>query len=62
MGATVGISNLIFTIFADYYILAQIGATSFLIQQCVIVFLLMCSKKMLQLCKERFSTTKVSPQ
>ena len=63
MGATLGISNIIFPIswYSNSLILLRIGAFSFVIQQCVIMSFYMCTKKMSQLCKERFCTTETSP-
>ena len=41
-------------------ILRIVSVVSFLIQQCVIMILCMCTKKMSQLCKEKFFTTETS--
>ena len=59
MGATIGISEFIFIYnrFAGHIVTGIIGAFALLVQQCVIVILMMCSRNVLQLCKERFSTT-----
>ena len=57
MGATIGISEFIFIYngFAGQ-IPGIIGTLALLVQQCVIV-ILMCSRNISQICKERFSTT-----
>ena len=63
MGATIGVSKflLVLSSFGGQKVILKItGISGFLIQQCVIMILF--SKKILRLCKERFSTTKVSPE
>ena len=60
MGATIGISELIFTYNIFVSQIPIVGIVAFLslfIQQCVIVVLITCSKKVSRLCKERFCTT-----
>ena len=64
MGATIGISQFLFgyiTFFKQTNIVGIVGGLSLLVQQSVIVILLMCSKKVSKLCKERFCTTGTSP-
>jgi len=64
MAATIGISKFLSVV---NYITGQlvwlyfIGVFLLLIQQAMIMILLTCSKKMAQLCKERFCTTKALP-
>ena len=63
MGATIGISELIFTynrFVSQITIVGIVGVLSLFIQQCVILILIMCSKKVSRLCKERFCTTETS--
>ena len=65
MGATIGISRfalLLDKVIDTDFILVSAGLISLLVQQCAIMFLFMCSKKMSQLCKEKFSAIKVTPQ
>ena len=59
MGVTIGISEFIFIFnrFVSISIVGIIGALALLIQQCAIVVLIMCSRNVPQLCKERFCTT-----
>ena len=64
MGATVGISHIIFA--TSWYLdseipLRRISGFFFIIQQCVIMSFYMCTKKMSQLCKKKFCTTETSP-
>ena len=59
MGATIGISQFI-TVFSWYFErtdILSIAGLSFIVQQCLIMSLYMCSEKMLQLCKQKFSST-----
>ena len=59
MGATIGISEIIFVfnwLAGRIFTVAIIGALGLFIQQCVIVILIMCSRNVPQLCKERFCT------
>ena len=63
MGATIGVSNLafIYNTFIDFLpILTIIGNTCLFIQQCVIMSLFMCSKKMSQLCKAKIVPAETS--
>ena len=63
MGVTIGISKFIFIYnraVSQTVTVGTVGALTLLVQQCVIVVLLMCSKKVLRLCKERFCTTGAS--
>ena len=59
MGASIGISRLSFSSswYFDSTSVLHISRFFYLIQQCVILLFFMCSKKMSQLCKERFCTT-----
>ena len=62
MSATLGISQMAYPL-AWYFgigALRHLASFFFLIQQCVILSLFVCSKKVSQLCKERFCTTKTS--
>ena len=63
MAVTIGISKLFYILdgFIDHPVWLIIGGLFSLVQQILLMSLIMCSKKMLRLCKERFSTTKVSP-
>ena len=62
MGASLGISQVAYP--SSWYFnnefLLYISANFLLIQQCVIILLLVCSKKVSRLCKERFCTTETS--
>ena len=59
MGASIGISRLSFSSswYFDNTNVLHVARFFYLIQQCVILLLFVCSKKMSQLCKERFCAT-----
>ena len=64
MAATMGISKFFYALDAfiehsDWLLL--IGTFFLFIQQALVMILLICSKKMARLCKERFCITKTSP-
>ena len=64
MAATIGLSKFLLALngFIEYSNFLILVALFFLlIQQAVIMILIMCSKKMARLCKERFCTTEASP-
>ena len=62
MGATLGLSQVIFASswYFDNEIGLRISGSFFLIQQCIIMSLYICSKKVSQLCKEKLCITKAS--
>jgi len=63
MAATLGVTQVFIVmnrIIDIKQILRVVPAVSLLIQQCVIMILCMCTKKMSQLCKEKFFTTETS--
>ena len=62
MGATLGISQVFFIAswYIDNKIPLRIAGFFFIIQQFVIMFRFMCSKKMSRLCREKFCTTENS--
>ena len=63
MGVTTGMSGFIFIynrFVSNTTIVGIVGVLSLLTQQCVIAILIMCSKKLPRLCKERFCTTRTS--
>ena len=59
MGATIGISQFISIVswYFERLDIVSIAGLFFIIQQCLIMSLYMCSEKMLQLCKQKFSST-----
>ena len=60
MAATLGISQFFFAynrLIISTAVGGLVGRLSLLIQRCVILILVTRSKKVLQLCKERFCTT-----
>jgi len=64
MAATMGISKFLYLInglIGYSYLLVFIALFSLFAQQAVIVVLIMCTKKMANLCNERFRTTETSP-
>ena len=64
MAATIGISKFLSVvnyITGQSVLLYFIGTFVLLVQQALIMILLTCSKKMAQLCKERFCTTQTPP-
>ena len=64
MAATIGLSKFLLALngFIEYSNFLILVALFFLlIQQAVIMILIMCSKKMARLCKERFCITEASP-
>ena len=63
MAATIGISEIIFVfnrLTGRIFTVAIIGALALFIQQFVIFILIMCSREVSRLCKERFCTTRPS--
>ena len=63
MGVTIGIANFIFMynrFISQTAILGMVGILSLFTQQCVIVILILCSKNVSRLCKERFCTAGTS--
>ena len=64
MGATIRASHFIF-IFSVYAVpipnAFAVGGVCLLLQQCLILILMMSSRKMARLCREKFSTTEASP-
>ena len=62
MGTSLGISqiSLASSWYFDNEMFLNIAGFFFLIQQCVILAIFMCSKKMSRLCKDRFCTTETS--
>ena len=64
MAATVGVSKFLYLInglIGYSYLLVFISLFSLLAQQALILVLITCSRKMANLCKERFCTTETSP-
>ena len=63
MGVTIGIANFVFMynrLISQTAILGMVGILSLFTQQCVIIILILCSKNVSRLCKERFCTAGTS--